>query len=172
MTAAVVQLRPRQKAMASPAFDEAWAMLPPEARTRSSRKEAYPAWVKACAEVGEDAMLRAVRRYVREDKDHKRECGAPGFHRWLKAGRYEHWIEQPNLTLVPTGPRFERDDVRDAVIRARGDGFCAAYLDRCRVDGTRIVVPTETAAIRLREVGQIMKRFGYTGMIVERKAKV
>ena len=166
----VVQLRPKQKAMASPAFDEAWTALPVEARTRSSRKEAYPAWVKAASDVGEEALLRAVRRYVREDKDHKRECGAPGFHRWLRWGRYEHWIETPQLTVVSDTPRFDREDVRQAVILAKGEGFCGAYLDRARSDGSRIVVATETAAIKLREVGQIMKAFGYTGMVVERKS--
>lgn len=161
---------PRVKATGSPAFDEAWELLPKEARTRSSRKTSYPAWVRACTDVGEDALLRAVKRYIREDKDHKRECGAPGFHRWLAWARYEHWLEAPQLSVVET-PTFDNPAVRKAVEAAKGADYCRAYLDRCRTDGTRLVVATETAAIKLREVGQIMKAHGYTGMIVERKPK-
>lgn len=160
-------MRPRVRATTSPAFEEAWQALPDTARLRSSKKEAYPAWARACVEIGEEAMLRAVRRYVSEDKDHKRECGAPGFHRWLKWGRYEHWMTSA-ATVSPIAT-FEHEEARKAVVLAKGEGFCRSYLDRCKIDGTRLIVATATAADKLKEVRSILKAHGFTGMVLPKR---
>lgn len=166
----VVALRPRSKAPAamSEAFLSAWAMLPDTARIRSSRKQSWPEWLAASRDIGEDALLAAVRRYVSEDKEHKRECGAPGFHRWLKWGRYENWQGPPSGVLVSLGVRFADEAVRARVAAEAGEAFCISYLDRCTVEGTVLIVPGDTAVRRLKEKAQIFKSLGFTAM---RKSK-
>lgn len=166
----VVALRPRSKAPAvmSEAFLSAWATLPDTARIRSSRKQSWPEWIVAAREVGDEALLVAVRRYVSEDKEHKRECGAPGFHRWLKWGRYENWLGAPAGALISLGVRFPNETIRAQVAAEAGEAFCISYLDRCTMEGTVLIVPGETAVKRLRERAQIFKSLGFTGM---RKSK-
>ena len=87
MTAKVVQLVPRDAL-----FDEAWLQYPLDGRRRSSRVLALPEWRRAIHHVGERELVQAVRRYAGEDIQHLKECGSPGFHRWLKWGRWEHWL--------------------------------------------------------------------------------
>lgn len=84
----------------SEAFEEAWTLFPDTGRLRSSRKDAYPEWITVAAEIGEEALVECVRRYATLDKDHRRECGAPAFHRWLNWGRYEHWMPPPPPPVV------------------------------------------------------------------------
>lgn len=162
----VVALRPRQRLrgapLASPAFEEAWLAYPEAGRLRSSRKEALPEWLKAAAEIGEDTLAGAVKRYASEDKDHRKDHGAPGFHRWLKWGRYEHWL--PKAPVVGIGQIFQNALARAAVIKAKDVDFCGAYLDPCTIEGTTVVARTTIAMNRLKEVGSILKAHGFTGM--------
>ncbi len=84
----------KPKAAPSEVFDQAWGSYPAKGRERSkSRAKTVPIWKEAArAAGGEDRLLAAVRRYVAEDQTHKGECGPPAFDRWLRDGRWEHWL--------------------------------------------------------------------------------
>lgn len=75
-------------------FAEAWKAYPAKGRERSkSQAKTRPIWREAAkAAGGEEALLGAVKRYVRDDQTHKGECGPPAFDRWLRDGRWEHWL--------------------------------------------------------------------------------
>lgn len=77
-------------------FERAWRLYPALGCQRSkSKKLTAPIWRKAAKEAGGDERLHdAVARYVREDKQHKGECGPPGFHRWLNDGKWSHWLPE------------------------------------------------------------------------------
>ena len=47
---------------------------------------------------------------------------------------------------------------------SKGEAFCRSYLDRCTVEGTTLIVATDYAIGKLREVANIMKARGFTGM--------
>ena len=77
-------------------FSLAWGAYPTKGRERSkSQAKTRPIWRDAAkAAGGEDRLLGAVQRYVREDQTHKGECGPPAFDRWLRDGRWEHWLPE------------------------------------------------------------------------------
>lgn len=77
-------------------FDRAWKAYPAKGRERSkSRAKTLPIWRDAAkAAGGSDRLADAVARYVREDQTHKGECGPPAFDRWLRDGRWEHWLPE------------------------------------------------------------------------------
>lgn len=160
----VVALRPtpREAPATSAAFEAAWKLYPDVGRLRSSRKMAFREWLKVCRAIGEDAALGAVRRYVAEDKEHKKECGAPGFHRWLNWGRYEHWM--PSDDKPSDMPRFPDEAKRAELVAAFGEDFVGSYLDPCKIDGTTLIVRTNIAVDRLRQRANELKALGFTGM--------
>lgn len=115
----------------SESFEDAWLAFPETGRLRSSRRVAWPEWQKVADELGEADLLARVRRYAKEDKDHRKECGAPGFHRWLKWGRWEHWAALGAvLEFVQTFP----DPQLRATFAERFDARALAWLDRCGWD--------------------------------------
>lgn len=65
--------------------------FPEIGKRRSSRRLCVLPWVSAAMEVGEQALVEAVKRYAREDHD-AIDGFVPGFHRWLEQGRWEYWI--------------------------------------------------------------------------------
>lgn len=147
-------------------FDEAWAVYPPSGRARQSRSEAYPVWKEIASEVGEDLLLACVKRYALEDKDHKRDCGAPGFERWLKWGRWDNWRPVDAVVQVMASEnRFPDDFIRNAFTRsqAHGEGWCVSYLDRCSFIDDVVVTTSATAFAKLsrepmfRELGVIVE---------------
>lgn len=79
-------------------FNRAWKAFPPLGRQRSkSQAKTLPIWREAAkAAGGGDRLAGAVARYVREDATHKGECGPPAFDRWLRDGRWEHWLPDAN----------------------------------------------------------------------------
>jgi hypothetical protein len=146
MTAAVVQF-PRAKrsrsapVIATPTFDEAWSLLPETARIRSSRKMSMPEWLAVASEIGEPALVAAVKRYVAEDKEHRRECGAPGFHRWLKQGRWENWLAEPRTEVER--PRFQPEAYRQRFVQLLGEDFVASWIDQCAWQDGGLVAPRQ-----------------------------
>lgn len=130
----VVRLQPklRPKATASPAFESAWAAFPRTGQIRSSRKMAWPEWCAACEGLGEDDLLARVIRYAKEDTEHKRECGAPGFHRWLKWGRWEHWAPVAPVVVLPV--EFPDPGIRASFHERFPDERPQRWLDRCGWD--------------------------------------
>lgn len=79
-------------------FNRAWKTFPALGRQRSkSQTKTLPIWREAAkAAGGGDRLAGAVARYVREDATHKGECGPPAFDRWLRDGRWEHWLPDAN----------------------------------------------------------------------------
>jgi len=146
MSAAVVQFpRAKRKRVAvvvgSPAFEEAWAAYPESGRLRSSRKQAVPEWQAIAAEIGEPALLAAVKRYAAEDKQHRKEHGAPGFHRWLNWGRWEHWIAEPRSQQ--DRQRFEPEAYRQRFVQLLGEDFVASWIDQCVWRNGGLVAPRQ-----------------------------
>lgn len=133
---AVVQLRTRRQrptVAVSPEFEAAWAAFPETGRLRSSKRQSWPEWVSVAGEIGEDDLLARVERYAREDKDHRREHGAPGFHRWLKWGRWEHWAPLPSATVTALKTTFPDPELR-ASFAERFSSEALKWFDRCGWD--------------------------------------
>ena len=155
----VVQLRPAQSR-----FEEGWAAYPQHGRERSSKKESGPLWAKIAKEVGEEELLAAVQRYVREDKDYRRPGGGgpPGFHRWLKWGRWEHWLGPGEMAVLSA--QFPDKDMRAKVAAHLGEPWCVSYLDPARLEGTTLIVKTEFAVSKFKEHAAFFRSLGLTGM--------
>lgn len=79
--------------LADPTFTAAWNACTDTMRKRSeSREKTWPVWRVAAAKAGgAEGLLSALLGYLRNDEDVKR-TGGPGFHLWLKEGRWEHWL--------------------------------------------------------------------------------
>lgn len=134
------------------AFAGAWEAYPKSGRERSmSRAKVWPLWREAAQQAGSpEKLLAAVKRYAAEDKTHKGDCGAPAFDRWLKSGRWEHFlVGQASPRTVTVFPDAE---IRAAVISAKGEAWAASWLDPCSWEPeSRVIVPrTGLAAQRLR----------------------
>jgi hypothetical protein len=110
---------------------------------------------------GQEDLFSRLRTYIRDDKDLPKS-GGPGLQVLMRQGRLEHWT--PLVTDARTVEPFSHEAVRDAVCRAKGEAFCRSYLDRCQVEGSTLIVATTIAMDRLKEVGDIMKAHGFTGM--------
>lgn len=168
MTAAIVHLATRRKprpVTASAAFEEAWLLFPESGRLRSSKRMAYPEWAKVAAEIGENRLLDCVRQYASRDKQHKDKAGAPGFERWLKWGRWEHWLTEPRVqaTLFPDAT------IRAALSLALGEAWCVSWLDRCGLEGDVLIVPGPTAAKAMRDKALVLKLNGLRAMRFRKK---
>lgn len=161
----VVSLRTRKALPISPAYSDvfmaAWSAYPESGRLRSSRKVAWAEWLKTLAEATEEELLGAVQRYAREDKEHRKDHGAPGFDRWLKWGRWDNWVGFSNLS---TARQFPNPKIRQAVILACGEPFVVSYLDQCTIDGSVLVVKTNFAVAKLKEQASVFRGLGFTGM--------
>jgi hypothetical protein len=141
-------------------FALAWDAYPKSGRDRSkSRSRLWPIWREAANLAGgPERLLGAVRRYVAEDKGHKGDCGAPAFDRWLKDGRWDHYLTGPAEVRVIQP--FPDPDIRNAVISAKGEAWAASWLDPCSWEPERrVIVPRNgIAAQRLRsEVMRVLQ---------------
>lgn len=90
-------------------FEQAWKAFPETGRKRSSRQKSAPAWAKAAKRVGPRRLREAVGYYA-DSEDARKEGGkfVPGFDRWLRDGKWEHWLrDEPDLlsaTIIPLDP--------------------------------------------------------------------
>lgn len=146
MTAEIIPLLP--KGSPSAEFRSAWSAYPETGRRRSSTADSWKEWQRAIKASGwsQLTMLEAVKRYVSEDKDHKRECGPPAFHRWLKWGRWEHWSPKLAVEISHTQPKTFPDKALRAAFHLRfQDDRARQWFDRCRLEGDEIVGPLDMA---------------------------
>lgn len=141
----VVRLHARKPETASEAFLAAWAAFPDTGRLRSSKRVAWPQWLATLADVDEETLMLAVQRYAREDKDHRKECGAPAFDRWLKWGRWEHWL--PKAEVVQLARIFPDPELR-ASFAARFEEKALVWLDRCGWDQALGEISSPTRAVK------------------------
>lgn len=76
-------------------FESAWAAYPQWGRTRSSKAKALASWKQEAKLAGSEArLLSAVTSYsVCDDATKSGGQFVPGFDRWLKDGKWEHWGE-------------------------------------------------------------------------------
>ena len=120
-------------------FEIAWKAYPALGRSRSkSQAKTKPIWREASkAAGGEDRLVAAVRRYVAEDTTHKGECGPPAFDRWLRDGRWEHWLPGgtggDQETTAPASTFDGPPALRAALVRERDEDYARRWLDHyCR----------------------------------------
>lgn len=137
----------------SPHFERAWTAFPQIGRLRSSKKQAFAEWKKIAPKVGKDALLSAVEKYAREDKDAKRESGPPAFHRWLNWGRWEHWLPGPEALVAAHAQRFPDEAIRAKLVLKLGEPFVISYFDRASLDGSSVVVTSATVFGKINETG-------------------
>lgn len=158
----VVQLHPRTEIEPS-TFASAWSMLTDTMRRRSEAKARCEAlWNREAKRLnGQEDLLLRLRVYLRDDRDLARS-GGPGLQVLLRQGRLEHWT--PLQLDAPSVEPFSNAALRAQVAREKGEAFCRSYLDRCRIEGTTLLVATLYAVDKLREVAPIMKAHGLTGM--------
>lgn len=150
--------------MTSPHFERAWAAYPAIGRTRSSKKQAFPEWKKVAPIVGKDALVAAVEKYAREDKDAKGDSGPPAFHRWLKWGRYEHWIVSAETEAQKTSRRFPDEEIRSRLVKEFGGAFVVSWLDGCDWVEGLCICKGSSAFAKLQEpqCQAVLKRLGVT----------
>lgn len=124
------------------AFTLAWKAYPALGRSRSkSQAKTKPIWRAAANSAGgDDRLLAAVRRYVAEDTTHKGECGPPAFDRWLRDGRWEHWLPGGTDADQASGPApaavFDGPpDIRAWTADRLGEPYARSYVDPARWDG-------------------------------------
>lgn len=130
-----------------PDFAKAWGSCTDAGRKRSSRKKAWPEWRAALKRESGPALAAAVARYVAGDEDAKR-TGGPGFHTWLKDGRYEHWTGSGSAANdAATPPMFDAPVVRASIVKATDEDFARSFLDHyCRWDqATRTIEASRPA---------------------------
>jgi hypothetical protein len=141
----VVRLKPRRKSpvvvSTSPAFEEAWQAYPETGRLRSSRKESWPIWCEIAGVLGEPDLASRVKRYASEDKEHRKESGAPGFHRWLRWGRWEHWRAHEEFIPTPKPEVLFPDQGLRAAFHLRfQDERARKWFDGCELDGDTLIM--------------------------------
>lgn len=158
----VLAFKPRAEVEPS-TFETAWKLLPDTMRRRSQAKVKTEAiWNREAKRLGgQEELLQRLKTYLRDDKDLPRS-GGPGFHILLQTGRLDHWVP---MQQVPSFiDAFPHPGARRAVQDEKGEAFCRSYLDPCMIDGTTLVARTDYAIGKLREVGQILKQHGFTGV--------
>lgn len=132
-------------------FAKAWDACTEMGRKRSSRKKAWPEWRAALKRETGPVLAAAMARYVAGDEDAKR-TGGPGFHQWLKDGRYEHWTDDGPATGGEAPPTFNAPQVRASLVKATDEDFVVRYVDHyCRWEpnGRRLEAKTPGIAAAL-----------------------
>lgn len=154
-------------------FDDGWASIPASMKTRSeSRAKVRKVWdmhAKRCG--GQEALLGALRAYLKGDKDLPKS-GGPGLQVWLRAEKYDHWIDGASCSVfaeIQTDGtqrvRFPDESIRIAVVASVGEGFARSYLDPCQWHEDGFITPkTTTAMEKLKDKASALKAAGIAGI--------
>ena len=141
-------------------FQQAWACVPMTMRRRSCKMATLEVlWDKCAREFGQQNLLASLRAYV-TDADFARH-GGQALERWLKAGRYEHFLP---AAIVEASSPFPDAMVRRVVATRLGEDFCRAYLDPCTVEGTTLITLTDYAIGKMMAHRTLFRELGFTGM--------
>lgn len=154
------------------AFTLAWKAYPALGRSRSkSQAKTKPIWrAAATAAGGEDRLLAAVRRYLAEDTTHKGDCGPPAFDRWLRDGRWEHWLSGgvgsvDDKVDTPAAVFDGPDQIRAWAAEHHGEPYARSYIDPSRWDAAHraLIAANPFAEGKLkRDLAPITDRWKFT----------
>lgn len=118
-----------------PRFQAAWDAYP-HVTGRSSRPKAYGFWRKAAKTHGSTRLQAAIERFAREGREPRAECGAKGFHLWLRDALYEGWLSKAGAPDAPKQPPAAQwggpADIRAEAVFRQSEEWAAAWLDRAR----------------------------------------
>lgn len=149
-------------------FADAWAVMPASMKKRSmSREKLLPIWRDHAKRVGEEALLGALRAYVADEDC--RKWGGVALDRWLKHGRYDHYLEDAAADSPSNAARgLEKIPVWPQLVEALGEPFCKSYIMPYEWDaeGSRLIVPRTrlTAIDKLKEQASKLKACGVMGI--------
>lgn len=156
---------PEVAPVTSAAFERAWKVYAQlDGFRRSTKRLSWPQWRLVARVLGEERLEAAVTAFVRDPKAREiaARCGAPGFQVWLRQGRYEHYLDAGQATVVETRTRDALPaEVWEAVAYRWGQDYATSWLHRATVRDAILILPTGTAADRLfRECASELARAG------------
>lgn len=138
-------------------FEACWKAYP-HIKGRSSKTKSFAHWRRIPVTI-RPLLLGAIERYSVNGREPTAECGAPAMERWIRDSRYLDWLvaDEPSVALARTFPG--PDEIRAAVVSAKGEDFTRSWLDRCEWDDEAQAVVSTSALVvdRLRkEVGSLL----------------
>lgn len=165
LLAAAAAPKPKPRWTKDLIFLAAWDACTKDMRTRSNnRDKTWPVWVMAAVKAGgPEPLLASLKAYLAGDKDILRGTGGPGFHLWLKDGKWEHWLPQADAA-VDAPAWVGSAALRTACVEAKSEGWARSYIDQCgwRDLPTPTLIPAKpfAATVIATEVGSILRRMG------------
>lgn len=148
-------------------FEEGWACRDGMMKKRGDGKDkTRKLWERHAKKVGSAALLSALKRYLREEKEPT--CGRPGLSVWLNGERYDHWLEHSvsGSSNESSGPRAQTPEpLRSKALSLLGEGFVRSYLDPCTFHEDGYITPaTGFAMKKLMEKASVLKAAGVAGL--------
>lgn len=148
-------------------FDQGWDCRQGQMKRRGDGKEkTRKLWNKAAKVIGQDRLLAALGRYLKEEKEPS--CGYPGLSVWLNGERWDHWLPDPTETIrLANAPVFP-EPMRTAVLAATSSEWVRSYLDPCIIiqspNGPLLQPKTDYARRKLMEHAGLFKSLGLYGI--------
>jgi hypothetical protein len=141
-------------------FEQAWSAYHAASPSNRGKGDARAAWqVAVPAAGGEGPLLAAVLAHVERLAKSPRQT-AKAFHRWLRDGGFEAYLDRSPPAATWPGP----PEVWSAIVAARGEGFARSYLLDCAwqdVPCRGLINSSPTALAKLRqEVGPLLRDMG------------
>lgn len=147
-------------------FLDGWALLPDSMKKRSeSRAKCRKLWddhARRCG--GQEALLGALRAYLKGDKDLPKS-GGPGLQVWLRAERYDHWLVDPDEPTRLSNRQTFPEPMRGKILSSTGSEWVVSYLDPSILHEDQFITPaTEFARKKLLEKASVLKAAGVAGL--------
>lgn len=149
-------------------FLDGWALLPDSMKKRSeSRAKCRKLWddhARRCG--GQEALLGALRAYLKGDKDLPKS-GGPGLQVWLRAERYDHWLVDPSDSKPDPTRQSAPEPIRSRIVATQGPEWVSSYLDPCTFHEDGYITPlTKLALAKLEDksIRHILKSAGIAGI--------
>jgi len=145
-------------------FDDGWACRAGMMKKRGDGSDkTRKLWERHAKKVGSAALLAALKRYLREEKEPT--CGYPGLSVWLNGERYDHWLSASPDPANEAARTVAPDSIRQKLLEAIGEPFVRSYLDPCTFHEDGFITPaTEYAMRKLVEQKGALKAAGVAGI--------